>query len=978
MSEETAEDYAIERRDVLKATGAGALVSGPTIVGTAAAQSGGTLNVDVRQIDRPDFPDVQVFASVRDSNGNPLTGLTARNFTVQEDGVNQSIKSFTAPEGGGSKSDVSVSLVIDHSGSMSGTKLSKAKTAAKNFVDQFRDDDQGQVISFGSSITFNERWTKSVSALKSAITSISSAGSTHLWEATKTGVDQAAGRVGRSAVIALTDGKDRTSKTADYVIQAAKESNVPVYTIALGGDPNESALKRVANETGGTYHKAPSPSDLIGIYDRISQSIADEYEITYETTNTATNGTIRDVTVSASYGGDSGYDTGIYEAPCAPLPTAAFSMSPSTPVIDQETAFDASASSANGGQLVAYDWDFDNNGVTDASGETATHTYTSPGTYEARLTVEKTCGARDVEVKEFDVSKGNFELAITSVNDPITAGETLEVTASVTNISGEDQTNSVLLKDFDGNTVDGNAVQLYPDETTEKTLEWDTESGDKGTGEIIVSVGNVSATETVTIEESKQGERPTASFEYRADPDYDNELEEPEIGTKVTFDASKSKDQKGKIQSYEWDFDGDGTFERSTDKPTIKHGFSRISDRKVTLRVTDTNGNSTTASKTVPVHLNQYYQSLEVAQEIDSGTVLPVLEDFLDEHADIEGAYERAQERLNALESAVTDNILDQDTAQEATTRLALAESGSLHTVNRVGPSKAENDFTSYNIARLTARKAFKFSLTLLTIAASIVAGAAVSGGAVASFLVGGLVGIAGGAISSFLGDMMGNGPTKQDAVNKCHKEANGIVDKLKKGAFSTGEDLINAIDNAVDRLLDLYANGLRAVVDLDAADSIISGIGAVFPGSIYSLLGVGDSIYGSLETYHTKIKPDEVSGGLNGSSDAADKTLANYTDSIDSTLQTTTEFLENLSWAIGEVGIMESITDLFNNDEGTIQQLVTAFWTVVDMFHAGVSGALSGISATVGYAALAYLKTQQTNMVDAVLHGQRRDFPNV
>lgn len=494
----------IERRDVLKLTGAGAVGSAAAIP-TVTAESGSTsnsYNVDIRQIARPEFPTVTAYTSVRDSNGDPVTGLSTGDFSVSEDGVTQTITSFDAPASA-STSEVSVSLVLDRSGSMAGSKLADAKAAAKDFVDQFNADDEGQIIAFNSSVGFKERWTKQVGELKSAIDDLSASGGTKLWGATQTGVGEAEPRVGRSAVVVLTDGKDRTLATVDDAIGAAQSANVPVYTIGLGSDVNGTDLQRLADETGGVYYFAPSSSDLTTIYNRISQSIADEYEITYETTNTATDGTVRDVSVAASSGGNSGSDTGTYEAPCAPLPTASFSMSPSTPVIGQSASFDGSASSANGGDLVAYLWDFDNNGVTDATGEQATHTYTDPGSYEARLTVEKTCGARDVEVMSFDVSEGDFSLSITSVNDPITAGETLEVDATVTNISTEKQTSAVFLDDIFGNRITPAAtVDLDPGESTDVTLEWNTEPGDAGTGDVMLSIGNVTSTATVEVEQA--------------------------------------------------------------------------------------------------------------------------------------------------------------------------------------------------------------------------------------------------------------------------------------------------------------------------------------------------------------------------------------------------------------------------------------------------------------------------------------------
>jgi hypothetical protein len=70
------------------------------------------------------------------------------------------------------------------------------------------------------------------------------------------------------------------------------------------------------------------------------------------------------------------------------------------------------------------------------------------------------------------------------------------------------------------------------------------------------------------------------------------------VGDPVVFDASKSKawldgGQPGEIQSYEWDEDGDGTYERTTNAntPRIAHTFTKASASAcVKVRVIDQNG----------------------------------------------------------------------------------------------------------------------------------------------------------------------------------------------------------------------------------------------------------------------------------------------------------------------------------------------------------------------------------------------------
>ncbi|ELZ27556.1 von Willebrand factor type A domain-containing protein [Halosimplex carlsbadense 2-9-1] len=365
--------------------------------------SNGSLDVTVRQVARPEFPEVTAYVSVRNESGDPVTGLTADDFDIVEEGTNQTVESVEpATEVRGS--NVSAALVIDRSGSMRGSKIRDARAAAGQFVDQLGAGDEGFAIDFGSRVEFTQRWTTDTDRLGSAIDGIDTGGGTVLWRAASEGIGEAGSRVGRSAVIVLTDGRNTDpSNDVSGAIDDARAAGVPVYTIGLGRNVNEGSLRRLALETGGSYYRSPNSSQLAAIYADISESLTAEYRVTYTTTDTATDGTNRTVELSAESGGDAGSGTGSYQAPCAPLPEAAFEYAPGDPVAGQPVEFDANASDPNGGEIVAYRWDFDNDGVVDAVGRNVTHSYANASTYSVRLAVEKGCGASDVGTEAIGV-----------------------------------------------------------------------------------------------------------------------------------------------------------------------------------------------------------------------------------------------------------------------------------------------------------------------------------------------------------------------------------------------------------------------------------------------------------------------------------------------------------------------------------------------------------------------------------------------
>lgn len=72
------------------------------------------------------------------------------------------------------------------------------------------------------------------------------------------------------------------------------------------------------------------------------------------------------------------------------------------------------------------------------------------------------------------------------------------------------------------------------------------------------------------------------------------------VGQPVPFNAKVSYDPRGlRIDSYEWDFDRDGTFEISTNKESIQHTYASELDGFVILRVRKAGGFSLASARTI-------------------------------------------------------------------------------------------------------------------------------------------------------------------------------------------------------------------------------------------------------------------------------------------------------------------------------------------------------------------------------------------
>lgn len=88
-------------------------------------------------------------------------------------------------------------------------------------------------------------------------------------------------------------------------------------------------------------------------------------------------------------------------------------------------------------------------------------------------------------------------------------------------------------------------------------------------------------------------EPPSARFDFAPD--------RPAPGGQIRFDAGASSDVDGRLERFEWDFDGDGIFEVSGPSSTTRHTYARAGVYDVVLRVVDEDGDLERARRAVPV-----------------------------------------------------------------------------------------------------------------------------------------------------------------------------------------------------------------------------------------------------------------------------------------------------------------------------------------------------------------------------------------
>lgn len=191
---------------------------------------------------------VEVYATVTDAKGEPITDLTREDFTVTENGAPQKVSAFAAGD-----FPLSVAIGIDRSFSMA-DRLPVAKSAARIFLGELRPADEALLIAIGSQVTPMEL-TNDRSKQYTALNELDAFGSTSLYDAIAFAIGAIQKTKGRRALVLLSDGSDRYSTlTATDALERARRSDVMIYPVALGRE-RPPVFAELATVTGGrSFH----------------------------------------------------------------------------------------------------------------------------------------------------------------------------------------------------------------------------------------------------------------------------------------------------------------------------------------------------------------------------------------------------------------------------------------------------------------------------------------------------------------------------------------------------------------------------------------------------------------------------------------------------------------------------------------------------------------------------------------------------
>lgn len=156
---------------------------------------------------------------------------------------------------------LNLSLVVDTSGSMAGDAIERAKDACGRLVDAMNDGDFLSVVAFGSRATVLVKATKldatTRAAAHRAVDGITADGTTDMSGGLAAGIGEVrtnltADKINR--IILMGDGVPNDPGTILGLAGSARDMRVPITTLGLGGDFDETQMTAVATTSGGAFH----------------------------------------------------------------------------------------------------------------------------------------------------------------------------------------------------------------------------------------------------------------------------------------------------------------------------------------------------------------------------------------------------------------------------------------------------------------------------------------------------------------------------------------------------------------------------------------------------------------------------------------------------------------------------------------------------------------------------------------------------
>ena len=244
--------------------------------------------------------------TVTDTYGRFVSGLNKSAFSVFDEKKPQEITYFSDDD-----SPVSVGVIFDVSGSMSGDKVKRARDALSKFIQTSHNSDEYFLIAFNSRAQLLLDKTRDGNSVLDKLTFVNTRNNTALYDACYLGVEKVQrGAHPKRALLLISDGQDNNSRyTFNELRRLLKESDVVLYGIGIlsGSDAGsalgmegQGILDELASVSGGKAFFPRSAAEMDDIFEQIALELRHQYSIGYKPSNFTNDGKWRKVKVKVT------------------------------------------------------------------------------------------------------------------------------------------------------------------------------------------------------------------------------------------------------------------------------------------------------------------------------------------------------------------------------------------------------------------------------------------------------------------------------------------------------------------------------------------------------------------------------------------------------------------------------------------------------------------------------------------------------
>lgn len=215
------------------------------------------LNIKIDQVVTKDYPNMTAYVSVKNNDGESVTGLAPGLFMTRIDSEELKGKQSVYPFSMKSE-PVDYTILISNNGIMEGEPLDFQKTAVIQFIDYLQKDETLSLYTIGDdAVPVFEDLTKEAidTALINEIET--SDVQPRIYDSLMNVIRKIELKnTRRKVIIIISDGRDQNSRfTKDQIDTVLTEKSIPVYSIGIKviSSAGLSALNQISEISGGTY-----------------------------------------------------------------------------------------------------------------------------------------------------------------------------------------------------------------------------------------------------------------------------------------------------------------------------------------------------------------------------------------------------------------------------------------------------------------------------------------------------------------------------------------------------------------------------------------------------------------------------------------------------------------------------------------------------------------------------------------------------